>query len=246
MSTTETIERLVAPLLSALGIELVDVESHPGHLKITIDREPRLDLGALSEATAAVSHALDEADAVPGGRYELEVSSPGVERRLRRPEHFARFVGTEIAVRLRAGVGRDGERRFEGVLTAADETGIVVEVASAGDGPRRLSYDDLERAHTVFDWRAALASAPPAAPRHQRRDARPSAADRSRAAAEARTAPGSALERSRAAAEARTAPGSALERTPATAGAPRARTRSGLAPTETTMADDDRHLTETS
>lgn len=227
MSTTETVEQLVAPLLSALGIELVDVESHPGHLKITIDRKPRLDLGAISEATAAVSHALDEADAVPGGRYELEVSSPGVEHRLRRPEHFARFVGSEIAVRLRAGAGHDGERRFEGQLSSADATGIVIESPSQGAGPIRIPYDDLERAHTVFDWRAALASAPSPPPRHERRDARPSAADRSRAAAAARTT-------------SPRAPGA--KRT----GEATHRAHARPVPTGPTMTDDDRHVTETS
>jgi len=227
MSTTETVEELVAPVLSALGIELVDVESHPGHLKLTIDREPPLDIGAISGATAAVSHALDEADAVPGGRYELEVSSPGVERRLRRPEHFARFVGSEIAVRLRAGAGCDGERRFVGRLIAADATGITLEPSAAQMSERRLSYDDLERAHTVFDWRAALASAPSPAERHERRNVRPSAADRSRAAAAARTP-------SRPAAE------------PTGAGEPDLPAHTRPARTDLTMIDDDRHLTETS
>jgi ribosome maturation factor RimP len=112
MNTADAVEAVVAPVLSVLGIELVDVESHPGHVKVTIDRSAGLDLGALTEATAAVSHALDEADPVPGGRYELEVTSPGVERRLRKPEHFARFVGTEIAVRLRAGGQAGGRRRL--------------------------------------------------------------------------------------------------------------------------------------
>ena len=51
-----------------------------------------------------------------------------MERRLRRPEHFRRFVGTDIAVRLRPGVAGDGERRLEGQLTAADDAGIVLEL----------------------------------------------------------------------------------------------------------------------
>ncbi|MGO8876850.1 MAG: ribosome maturation factor RimP [Acidimicrobiales bacterium] len=229
MNTTETVERVVAPVLSDLGIELVDVESHPGHLKVTIDREAGLDLAAISRATAAVSHALDEADAVPGGRYELEVTSPGVERRLRRPEHFAKFVGSEIAVRLRPGVADDGERRFEGQLAAADEKGIVLALAATG-GERRLRYSDLERAHTVFDWRAALASAP-SPERPNRREARPSAAERSRAAAEARRAA------SVAAAPATGAAGQPARR-PSNATANRAQRQ-----LQTT--DDDRHVTET-
>jgi ribosome maturation factor RimP len=225
MTTTETVEQLIAPVLSSLGIELVDIESSPGHLKVTIDRDPRLDLGAISEATSAVSHVLDEADPVPGGRYELEVSSPGVERRLRRPDHFSRFVGSDIAIRLRAGAGHDGERRFEGRLMAADETGIMVEVPAGDQNPRRISYADLERAHTVFDWRAALASAPSSPPRHRRRESRPSAADRSRAAAAARTG-------------SRPAPG--RTEVGAAQGRP---TPDPVTPNPTT--DDDRHLTET-
>jgi ribosome maturation factor RimP len=226
MSTTETVEKLVAPVLSELGIELVDVESERGHLKVTIDREPRLDLGAISEATAAISHVLDEADPVPGGRYELEVTSPGVERRLRRPEHFSRVVGTEIAVKLRAGVAHDGERRFEGRLTAADETGIAMEIPSDQVLTKRVSFEDVESAHTVFDWRAALAEAPSPPTRQARRSARPTAADRSRAAAAARSAQS----------------GGAEWRNTSGANHPPS-TRSGQ--TERMLTDDDRHVTET-
>jgi ribosome maturation factor RimP len=201
VGTEETVERVVAPVLSRLGLELVDVESHPGHLRVTIDRDAGhqgagrpgagdqgagLDLDAISDATAAVSRALDEADAVPGGRYELEVTSPGLERRLRRPEHYSRCVGSVIAVRLRSGVAEDGERRFEGRLAEADLAGILLEVASDGTS-RRVTFADIERAHTVFDWRAALAGASLPA-RGERRRPRPSAAERSRAAAVARAA----------------------------------------------------------
>ncbi len=184
MSTAETVERVVAPVLLPLGIELVDVESHPGHLKITIDRSSGLDLAAIGQATGAISHALDAADAVPGGRYELEVSSPGVERRLRRPDHFARHVGSVVALRLRPGAVEGAERRIEGELLSADELGIVVAVPPGRDA-QSFAYEDLERAHTVFDWRAALAEAPDHE-RVDRRAARPSPAERSRASQRAR------------------------------------------------------------
>jgi ribosome maturation factor RimP len=230
MNTADAVEAVVAPVLSDLGIELVDVESHPGHVKVTIDRSSGLDLGALTEATAAVSHALDEADPVPGGRYELEVTSPGVERRLRKPEHFTRFVGTEIAVRLRAGVATDGERRVEGRLAGADDSGIVLELPGSG-GERRLPYGDVERAHTVFDWRAALASAP-SPERPKRRDSKPSAADRSRAAAEARKTAALA-----------TVPTSSFP--PASSPSPSSGATSGQAHRKQTKTDADRHVTET-
>jgi ribosome maturation factor RimP len=78
-----------------------------------------------------------------GEKTTLEVSSPGVERPLRTPEHFRRFVGKEVAVKAKPGT--EGERRLAGVLEAADEEGVVV----AG---RRLAYAEIERARTVFVW----------------------------------------------------------------------------------------------
>jgi ribosome maturation factor RimP len=199
MGTVEAVERAIAPVLSSLEIELVDVEAHRGLVKVTIDRAPALDLESLTKATAAVSQALDVADAVPGGRYELEVTSPGLERRLRRPDHFRRFVGSEIAVVLKPGSGSveaGAARRFEGRLAAADSAGIVVEGRDEPEGGRRIPYGDIDRAHTVFDWRAALASSPSSPPRSERKAARPSAADRSRAAATAAAARSSSAGRS--------------------------------------------------
>ena len=143
------VRALVEPPLTADGFEIVDVEhSHApgggGRLRISVDRTGGIDLDAVSEATKRISALLDEHDVVPG-TYALEVSSPGIERPLRTPEHFARFVGTTVAVRTNPGV--EGERRVEGTLEASDDEGVVV----AG---RRLSYADIERARTVFVWPA--------------------------------------------------------------------------------------------
>jgi len=191
MGTVEAVERAITPVLSSLELELVDVEAHGGQVKVTIDRSPSLDLDSLTKATAAVSQALDAADAVPGGRYELEVSSPGLERRLRRPDHFQRFVGSAVAVVLKAGSASaeaGAPRRFEARLAGADGAGIVVEGPDQPEDGRRIPYGDIDRAHTVFDWRAALASSPSSPPRSERKASRPTAADRSRAAAAARAA----------------------------------------------------------
>lgn len=157
MATTEDIERLVAPAVAAAGLELVDVELTPAPrvLRVRVDAGGGVDLDGLGPLAKAISRLLDEADAVPGGHYDLEVSSPGLERPLRRPEHFAKSVGSRIRVRTRPGT--DGARRVEGVLASADEGGFVVR-ADGSDEPRRLSYADVERARTVFDWQAALAA----------------------------------------------------------------------------------------
>ncbi|MFP5377423.1 MAG: ribosome maturation factor RimP [Acidimicrobiia bacterium] len=130
------------PVLAADGFELVDARFSSGALQIFVDRPGGVDLDAVAVVSTTVSELLDRHDPVPG-RYTLEVSSPGVERPLRRPEHFRRFVGATVKVKTRPDVA--GERRLEGPLEAADDEGIVV----AG---RRLAYGDIERARTVFEW----------------------------------------------------------------------------------------------
>lgn len=163
MSITEDVERAVAPVVTSLGLELVDLETRPGHVIVILDREGGVDLEAIGSATKAISRALDASDVVPNARYELEVSSPGVERRLRRPKDFERFVGAEVAVRLKP--GSDGDRRFTGVITSAEDGAIVVSGPELPAGGRRIEHADLERVHTVFDWRAALAGNSPQARR---------------------------------------------------------------------------------
>jgi ribosome maturation factor RimP len=108
------------------------------------DRPGGIDLDGITEATRLVNDLLDRNDLV-GDTTGLEVSSPGIERPLRTPAHFRRFVGTEVAVKAKPGV--EGDRRLAGILEAADDEGVVV----AG---RRLAYADIERARTVFVWPA--------------------------------------------------------------------------------------------
>ncbi len=139
----------LSPLLEARGLDLVDVELHGGELAVFVDRDGGVDLDTLGEATRAVSDALDEIDPV-AGRYTLTVSSPGLERRLRTPAHFARAVGE--AVTLRIGAGTDQVRRVSGTLESADATGCTLVGPDLPEGPLRLGYDEIERARTVFTW----------------------------------------------------------------------------------------------
>jgi ribosome maturation factor RimP len=142
MDVSERVRTLVEPLLEEQGLELIDVEHVRGTLRVTVDRDGGIDLDGVGAATQLVSAALDAADPLPD-RYTLEVSSPGVERPLRTPDHFRRAVGKDVTVKTVAGT--DGERRLEGVLESADHDGVVV------DG-RRLAYSDIERARTRFVW----------------------------------------------------------------------------------------------
>ena len=96
-----------------------------------------------------MSGVLDEVDPIPG-RYSLEVSSPGVERRLRTPAHFIKAVGETVSVKTRPQV--PGDRRLRGRLLAADDDGFELAVDGGSDGRIRLAYSDIDRVRTVFVW----------------------------------------------------------------------------------------------
>jgi ribosome maturation factor RimP len=150
MTVADRVRDVVLPLLTERELDLYDVEVAGPVVKVVVDRPTGLDLDALADATRAVSRALDEADPIAGA-YTLEVSSPGLERRLRTPRHFARAVGESVKIKLTASAGtaRGGERRLEGEVASADDAGVTLRTPS---GDQRLAYGDIERARTVFEW----------------------------------------------------------------------------------------------
>jgi ribosome maturation factor RimP len=147
MALTDKVAGIVEPLLPALGLELYDIEHNGGNLRVTVDCEGGVTLEQLAEATRVVGRALDDADPMPGS-YTLEVSSPGVERKLRTPAHFAGAIGEEVSIKL--GPHVDSDRRVRGVLLASDDEGVVV-VDELG-GELSVAYADITRASTVFVW----------------------------------------------------------------------------------------------
>lgn len=153
--TSDALERALETVVHGLGADLVDVEFRPGVVLVTVERREGLDLDDLAQLSRGVSDFLDAHDELtPRGRYQLEVSSPGLERRLRRAAHFVGARGERVAVRTIARAA--GERRVEGALTGADDDGITVD--SDDGSSRRLTYAEIDRAHVVFDWRRALAA----------------------------------------------------------------------------------------
>jgi len=143
----EVAAALLRAHVEAAGCELYDVVWAPGLLRVLIDRKGGIDLNTLTTLSPVLSSALDHAEPDPlPGRYTLEVSSPGLERQLKTPAHYRRFVGTPINVKLAAAAAAaDGDRRFQATLDDADDEGFSA-------GGRRLSYDDVELAMTVFEW----------------------------------------------------------------------------------------------
>ncbi len=146
---TEELVGALSPVVAARGLDLVDVEVSGAQLTVFVDREGGVGLDELGEATKDVSATLDDIDPMPG-RYTLAVSSPGLERRLRTPAHFARAVGETVTARLDAGTAE--VRRLTGTLVSADDTGCTLAGPDLPDGEVRIRYDQIERARTVFEW----------------------------------------------------------------------------------------------
>ena len=96
-----------------------------GLVRLTIDKSDGIDLEDCEKVSHAVSALLDVEDPVPG-KYNLEVSSPGLDRKLTKVEHFQRFEGETLKVSMRFPI--EGRRRFRGTLVSSNEENIVVEV----------------------------------------------------------------------------------------------------------------------
>ncbi len=144
----------ITPLLVSAGLELYDVEVTRGTLRVTVTRPGGVDLDALAAANSLLSSYLDEHDPMPG-RYTLEVSSPGLERRLRTPAHFTGAVGESVTLRISL-PGTPAER-VSGTLLAATDEGIEIVTET---GSRTARYGEIERARTVFAWGAAPKPSP--------------------------------------------------------------------------------------
>ena len=139
---------LLEPEVEAMGYELVALDVRTGGkglVRLYIDGPDGVNLEDCERVSHQVSGLLDVEDPIPG-EYTLEVSSPGLDRPLRKAEHFQRFEGHEARVRLR--VPRDGRRRFKGVIKNAGQDGFVLE---SDEGSVRIALDEIDLARLVPD-----------------------------------------------------------------------------------------------
>jgi ribosome maturation factor RimP len=124
-------ERLIAllePPLAGMGFEIADLDAHFGRrglLRVFIDRPQGVTLEDCERVSEQLSAWLDVEDPLPGS-YVLEVSSPGLDRRLRTLAHFERFVGETAKVELRD--PRDGRRRLTGRIAGVEQDKVLLEV----------------------------------------------------------------------------------------------------------------------
>ncbi|MGO0122991.1 ribosome maturation factor RimP [Desulfothermobacter acidiphilus] len=146
----ETVARLAQPLVERLGLELVEVEyrKEGGRwiLRVFIDKPGGVTLDDCEALSELLGELLDQEDPIPHA-YFLEVSSPGVERPLKKVDDFKRFVGHEIRVSTLTPV--QGRRRFTGELLSADEEAIRLRTET---GEVTLPHRLIAKANLVFRW----------------------------------------------------------------------------------------------
>jgi ribosome maturation factor RimP len=149
------LETPLRSLLSELGLDLYDLEMVKGTLNVVVTKPGGVDLEALTKANRQVSEWLDVNDPI-AGRFTLDVSSPGLERKLRTPAHFISTIGEIVTLReLRSDAPT---RRLEGAVVAADETSVTLE--DTEHGRVVVPLEKIERARTVFKWGAEAKPSP--------------------------------------------------------------------------------------
>jgi len=133
---------------ASLSCFIYDVELKPGHVKVVVDKDGGVDLDTLEEINKRLYVQSDFLKIFDPKKHSLEVSSPGIERKLRTPEHFIKAVGQKIKVKLVQG---SPERRVTGILKGV--TGSKIEIQKISDAEILTLYlQDIESATTVFDW----------------------------------------------------------------------------------------------
>jgi ribosome maturation factor RimP len=143
------VERLIAPSIEAAGYDLVRVRMFAGRrprLQVMAERKDRrrVTVDDCADISRLISPILDVADPI-AGEYDLEVSSPGIDRPLVRADDYVRFAGFEAKVETEAAI--EGRRRFRGRLRGVEDGSVVIEC----DGePVALPVDDIRQASLVL------------------------------------------------------------------------------------------------
>jgi len=149
----EGLWELIDGYLKAEGLELDDLEmigeGRGPVLRVTVDADGGVGVDRLAETSRGLSRLLDD-DQRLQKTYILEVTSPGLERKLRRPQHFAKSIGREVVVKTHQEI--DGVRVHRGTLESSDDDACVI-VVEGND--RRVSHAAIASARTVFRWEPA-------------------------------------------------------------------------------------------
>jgi ribosome maturation factor RimP len=150
----ERVRTLAEPIVAAEGKELLEVEfvrEREGWvLRLFIDKPGgKVGLEDCTQVSHAVDTALDVEDVVPH-EYHLEVSSPGVNRPLKKPEHYKRVLGQKVKVKTFGPIGEPPRKNFTGTLASVEAEAVTVEVEGAG--AFRIPFKDIAKANLEFEF----------------------------------------------------------------------------------------------
>lgn len=132
----------IEAFLAEEHVELDDLELSGRTLRVVVDAEGGIDLDHITDISRGVSRLLDENEELVPESYNLEVTSPGLERKLKRPRHFEKSIGRPVRIKTKAGIALQGE------LTTADDAGFVVVDTGVES---RVAYSEVAKARTIFE-----------------------------------------------------------------------------------------------
>lgn len=147
-NTVDKVLQIITPFAQELSVEIWDVtfkkEGSQWYLRVFIDKDGGISVGDCVDFTHAITKPLDEADPIPQS-YMLEVSSPGVERELKKDSHFIKYIGSPVMMRTIRPI--DGVRDFTGTLTAFENGEITVQLKDGKEitvSRKEVSYVKLD------------------------------------------------------------------------------------------------------
>jgi ribosome maturation factor RimP len=144
------VKQAIEPILDEMNIELVDVEYLSEHgrwvLRIYVDQEGGVTVDDCAAVSREIGDLIDMSDVMPG-EYVLEVSSPGLNRPLKKEADFVRTVGEKVKIRMKSPVR--GQRNFRGNLIAFRDGMLYLKL---GNGEIPLPLRDVEKANLVYEF----------------------------------------------------------------------------------------------
>ncbi len=146
-SIVEKVENLVKPKIEEIGYELYDVEytkeGKANYLRIYIDSPNGIDLNDCETVNNAIMDLLDKADYIKD-QYFLEISSPGIERVLKKDEHLQKYIGKEIQIKLFQ-KDADGKKEYQGILNDFNKTQIMIDA-------KTIERKNIAQVKLVYHW----------------------------------------------------------------------------------------------
>ena len=149
-STEALVEELVLPITDEHNIELVDVEyvkeAGEYYLRIYIDKESGIDLNDCEKVSNEINEILDKADYIKE-QYYLEVSSPGIERKLRKDKHLEQNISKNVEIKLFK-KDNNGKKEYTGKLKAFNQEEIIIET----DKEITIERKNIAQIKTIYEW----------------------------------------------------------------------------------------------